>query len=838
MSGITFEELVGALGARPSGSGWYNCRCPAHSDRRASFGFRIGDQTIIFNCFAGCQRSEIVAALAEQSLWPVTLDGVPTDENIGSPESRRIESLERILRIDRELVPIAGTWGAGYLRGRGITLASPDIMYHRKLWHPWTGTSWRAMVACVRDVTGRPVALHSTYLNETLPFPPLNAVKAPVEPVRVVTGPLKGNAVHLSPAGPTLLLGEGIETVLSAMQVMQMPGWAALISRNLPHVVLPVMVREVILLADNDVAGERATAAAAARFVREGRQVHIARPSIGSDFNDVPYAPGDSQMTGQQVIHDILNAQPAPNGKDVDTSDDIAVHIAEMNQHWAVVKVGSSVRVMTEEVDTELGTKRIKQVFLKPSDFRTLLLNKVVMTPSGAGSRKQPKAERLADIWLEHPDRRTYTTLGMYPPPLAVPKDCYNLWRGWGVRPKAGAWHLLFDHFENVLAGGDDEALDYLIKWCAWGLQHPSLKLEASLLLIGGQGCGKGTLGNILLRCYGTHGYYLSKKDQLTGTFTGHLANMLFCHVDEAYFGGDRASGGALKALMTQTRMPIQPKFVDIYEVPNRLRLLFTANPGHVLPMNSDDRRCATFESAWPWQDEAERKDYFKRLYDELDHGGVEAFLHDMLTLDLTGFDPRDIPATLIRAQQKTLSLKGTAAWWFDMLQVGDDPWSPLSNEMGLAYGDEPSSRGPGYPCRVSKDWLYKRYEEWAKLGAMSSSLIARVPSGALCVSWSQNWTITDRITTGSALDWSCCHDCRSAAVGSSERCAAWAKSNGRSLNERTPSYVARTRNLVVELLNSSDCLGPSCVYEQCISCVYEQRESRGTKKSGPTPPN
>ena len=263
-----------------------------------------------------------------------------------------------------------------------------------------------------------------------------------------------------------------------------------------------------------------------------------------------------------------------------------------------------------------------------------------------------------------------------------------------------------------MLAGGDDEVLNYLVKWPAYGLQNLASKVEASILLIGNQGGGKGTYAYVLLRCYGTHGRYLQKKDQLVGRFNAHLSNVLLAHIDEAFFGGDRASAGVVKSLITETRIPVEPKFMDMYEVPNRLRLIFTSNEKHALHIDHDDRRAATFKTKWLWNTEADCLEYFRRLYDEINSGGAEAFLYDMLELDLAGFDPRVIPATLIRAQQKTQSLHGTRAWWYEILRVGDEPWRA---DPRMAYADEPNSKGPDYACRVAKKWLYDSYVEWAK---------------------------------------------------------------------------------------------------------------------------
>lgn len=125
------------------------------------------------------------------------------------------------------------------------------------------------------------MGLHRTFLR------PDGSGKAPVQPDKMMLGPCAGGAVMLAPAAHCLMVGEGIETVLSAMRATGLPGWAALSTSGLGALGLPPEVVEVVILADADPAGEAAAVRAARRWTREGRRVRIARPPEGLDFNDV-----------------------------------------------------------------------------------------------------------------------------------------------------------------------------------------------------------------------------------------------------------------------------------------------------------------------------------------------------------------------------------------------------------------------------------------------------------------------------------------------------------------------------------------------------------------------
>jgi putative DNA primase/helicase len=157
----------------------------------------------------------------------------------------------------------------------------PTLRFHAGLKHP-SGGIWRAMVALVtRGTDEKPLAIHRTYLAHD------GGGKAPVDPQKMMLGPCGGGAVRLGAFGDLLMVGEGIETCLAAMQATGHPAWAALSTSGLGGLDLPGAVRNVIVLADGDQPGDTAARDAGLRWKREGRRVRIARPPRGFDFNDV-----------------------------------------------------------------------------------------------------------------------------------------------------------------------------------------------------------------------------------------------------------------------------------------------------------------------------------------------------------------------------------------------------------------------------------------------------------------------------------------------------------------------------------------------------------------------
>jgi putative DNA primase/helicase len=284
---MTAETVAKALGGRKAGSAWM-ARCPAHADREPSLSITDAENgKVLVRCHAGCDQQHVIAALKARGIWSDA--GRSHSKIIGSQSGATNElhrsdakRTEAALRIWRATVPADGTMVETYLRSRGSVMPVPaTLRFHAAIKHPH-GQLWPAMVALVtRGEDDTPLAIHRTFIARD------GGGKAPVEPQKMMLGPCSGSAVRLAPPGDLLMVGEGIETCIAAMQATDHPAWAALSASGLRALELPTDVREVVVLADGDDPGEAAARDAALRWSCEGRRVRIARPPRGFDFNDV-----------------------------------------------------------------------------------------------------------------------------------------------------------------------------------------------------------------------------------------------------------------------------------------------------------------------------------------------------------------------------------------------------------------------------------------------------------------------------------------------------------------------------------------------------------------------
>jgi Family of unknown function (DUF5906) len=338
--------------------------------------------------------------------------------------------------------------------------------------------------------------------------------------------------------------------------------------------------------------------------------------------------------------------------------------VAELNARHFVAPLGGQVVIAT--VDHDDALKRELLVFSHERDIKLRYRHRhylVGFTQKGAEIWKP-----LGDAWLEHRNRRNFEKIALIPNG-AVPDDTFNLWRGFGVEPDAaGDWPLIEQHLLEIVCAGNEADCDWLIGWMARGVQYPELHAEVAVALRGSKGTGKGTLGRIMQRLFRHHAAQISNPAHFTGRFNGHLVDVLFLFVDEAFWAGDKAGEGTLKGLVTEPTIPIEPKFVNLFQTVNRLKILIASNADWVVPVTHDERRYFVLDVS---DEKRGDREYFRKLYAAIEGDELPAFLDFLLKMDLSGFDHRNPPHTAALNRQKLVGADSVAKFWLDCLTDG-----------------------------------------------------------------------------------------------------------------------------------------------------------------------
>lgn len=207
----------------------------------------------------------------------------PWTRCVGADSHRGARREDRARRLWDEGRPVGGTLGERYLRARGIDrgISNHDaVRFHPRASSIEDRLRRPALVAAIRSSAGVVQGVEVTLLSAD------GCEKAAVTTPRRIVGRLVGGAVHLDIGGETLLVGEGVATVLSASEVLGLEAWALLSGHNLARFVPPSFVRVLVIAVDRDRAGWRAAQRLAAR-IGQGIGVEFAPPPLGfNDWND------------------------------------------------------------------------------------------------------------------------------------------------------------------------------------------------------------------------------------------------------------------------------------------------------------------------------------------------------------------------------------------------------------------------------------------------------------------------------------------------------------------------------------------------------------------------
>jgi len=386
--------------------------------------------------------------------------------------------------------------------------------------------------------------------------------------------------------------------------------------------------------------------------------------------------------------------------------------VDEFNQKYMVVNEAGKVFVY-EPVHEPLLNRNVYTRFTFEA-FRQFYMNRLI----AVGQDKNGNAifKTAADLWLTNPRRKQFKGVLFDPSGQHVRPGILNLWQGFSVEPKQGDWGLMRDLMFKVLCSGDADQFNYLYNWTARMFQCPGVQGEVAVVLRSKtEGVGKGMFGRACAHLLGQHSMQIASGNLLVNNFNMHLRDCIFLFADEAFFAGDKKHVGTLYSLITEQAIAIEGKYANAVMAPNFLHLLIASNADWVVPASSDARRFFVPTV----KEQVERPEYYTALMSQMENGGYEAMLHELLNADISQFNVRKVPQTAGLAEQKTHSLNAEDAWWFDVLDRGYI-WK---SRFGLSDFEV-------WTMTASTDLLYASYEAFCKARKYGADPKHRVPFG------------------------------------------------------------------------------------------------------------
>jgi hypothetical protein len=330
-------------------------------------------------------------------------------------------------------------------------------------------------------------------------------------------------------------------------------------------------------------------------------------------------------------------------------------HLLELNERCAVGLLGSQLRIIWQPHQNKPAK------FLTVRDAREREATRTVHV-QGEGKKA------MFNEWKEWPGRREYDEIRFAPgnddPSL------YNLFFGWDVRPRVGDWSRLREHIRLTVCNGDNEQFNWFMTWLSHIFQFPGSKPSVAVVIRGKKGTGKSIVFDFIQRLMS--GYFFKAADgkRALGNFNAQYETTLLLLMEEAFWAGDQAKEAVLKDLISSPTIPIERKGVDSYMAKNFMRVAMISNDRWVVPASDDERRYAIFDCGDEHRGDSE---YFKEMIEQMNDGGLEAMLYDLLT-----FEPQagwgtlnTAPVTSGLKEQVVESLRGVDRFMYELLTAG-----------------------------------------------------------------------------------------------------------------------------------------------------------------------
>jgi putative DNA primase/helicase len=285
-------EIAKALNGTVNGK-WINVRGPGHSSQDRSLGIKFDPKApdgFIVTSLAGDDQPEC-RAYVKSLLSKLNGEFCATYEPNHAHAVEAVARAKRAMFLWHEAKSPKQTIVETYLRNRGCKLGpvtgADMLRFHPNCPFKALGGPLRtpAMLALITDaVTGEPIGVHRTAIKDD------GSGKRELGDgisSKQILGAARRGAIRLHAASEHIGIAEGIETALSASQVLGTAVWATLSSTGIATFPVLKGAKYLTVFADHDHAGAQAARRCCLRYQGAGidAKIHFP-PDVGADWND------------------------------------------------------------------------------------------------------------------------------------------------------------------------------------------------------------------------------------------------------------------------------------------------------------------------------------------------------------------------------------------------------------------------------------------------------------------------------------------------------------------------------------------------------------------------
>ncbi len=589
-------------------------------------------------CHVGCNFKEIKDRFRQDGLLPEWKPEPRSKHTAAAPPPPEKKEEEELSFVWDKAGKKGLEHAKQYLEGRGITLPLPVGFRWNSYEDKKTGEVNHMIVAAASKPTDTAV-----YAVQRL-FIDLETHKKTGAKMH---GPCEGRGVWFNRKGnmAEIVAGEGIETVLSAMQATGKNSVAALSTSGMKNLKIPEETMVLYILVDSDpvrdkeaasMPGQKAAHIMAGKFTgsREGRQAFIVTPDdtcftdspAKMDFNDLLKA----DPTGESIrarfekaveVRDLSWTSPV-KPEPTSNQDDDAAKKAMFDRYVLLTSQNKIIDSMGHDINTSMMVERAF-VLANAGYFHRYIdeEGKLQVIPVAqhwlmsndkkiaAGLAYKPGAPRV----FVNGDGRTYYNVFRFPyedtPALPAAEKAERL------QP----WHMIMDQVFH-------EHRSYIEDWLSYTIQQPKKRAGIMPVCISEVGLGKSVVMEIVGKVIGPHNFSNGKILEVTGLsksgaqWGDWIYNKKISCIEEIAPEGDNSISyqvvDALKDIITNGTLPLNLKGGRNGTFPIFSNIIGFSNHQNCLKIPLKDRRLFVVDSTgqenlrqdqydelWEWKD-------------------------------------------------------------------------------------------------------------------------------------------------------------------------------------------------------------------------------------------
>lgn len=322
------------------------------------------------------------------------------------------------------------------------------------------------------------------------------------------------------------------------------------------------------------------------------------------------------------------------------------------NQKWKIKTIGNG----DNSINEFLLTKKIKYY---NDDTQKVTIKKYKYDEMISDNLKYFKMYKSFDIYPNG-----YNSFGE-----KLPNNIFNVWNNFQgfINNNVDNFDDIYikdilHHIKTCICDDNEIHYQYIINWLAYIIQFSWKKTKVFIVLFSiDQQIGKGIFTNFLYNfVFGKDNAFNCNLDALLYRFNDQLIGKNVCFIDEVSELEKKSVFNKFKSIITEPTMLYEKKSGFCLTLCQYLNIMLCTNNLHSIYLEQSDARCFPLKVSNRYKCNTE---YFNNLIQNTKQINAQHFIIYLKNINLSNFNPTNIPLSDIKTDMIELSLPSPQVW-------------------------------------------------------------------------------------------------------------------------------------------------------------------------------